>query len=342
MDRRLTSRRDFLTQAAGAFTGLGVASLFGCSGSPVSPAQTPSGSGSSTATVPNSSFVRVPANPSFAFTTTVTNAGAGESSPILNDYCVGIYLVTNDQYFAAGLPSHWPNGYPSGKGDHPVLWVSLVKAEAYCDWLTRQLSGWQVRLPPEAEWENAARGSNRSTYPWGNTQDTTYAGGTLNTKFNYNGVCTADYLARQSADLATYNDAASPFYGTKSPLGSILSLNSGGTVSGWIDHANYAGFVYTDIYDALVANGGFTTPVGNYPAGISAYGCQDMAGNAFEWTSSLITAQNGEEAGKVVNAVRGGSWYSTGSSCKTSYRGEGRASTGGYHSVGFRVVAVPK
>jgi formylglycine-generating enzyme required for sulfatase activity len=65
-----------------------------------------------------------------------------------------------------------------------------------------------------------------------------------------------------------------------------------------------------------------------------------MAGNAFEWTSSVVTAQNGAEAGKQVNAVRGGSWYSTGRSCQTSYRGEGRAASGGYNTVGFRVAAV--
>jgi formylglycine-generating enzyme required for sulfatase activity len=85
----------------------------------------------------------------------------------------------------------------------------------------------------------------------------------------------------------------------------------------------------------------FATNVSNV-AGASSYGCCDMAGNAFEWTSSLIIATNGAEAGTSVNAVRGGSWYSVGTSGRTSYRGEGRAASGAYHSVGFRVVAVPE
>jgi hypothetical protein len=39
--------------------------------------------------------------------------------------------------------------------------------------------------------------------------------------------------------------------------------------------------------------------------------------------------------------VRGGSWYATGRSCQTTYRGEGRAAKGGYAMVGFRVAATP-
>ena len=62
-----------------------------------------------------------------------------------------------------------------------------------------------------------------------------------------------------------------------------------------------------------------------------------MAGNAYEWTSTLITATNGAERGKEVNDVRGGSWYSTGRSGMSLGTGEGRARLGGYHSVGFRI-----
>ena len=62
-----------------------------------------------------------------------------------------------------------------------------------------------------------------------------------------------------------------------------------------------------------------------------------MAGNAYEWTSTLITATNGAERGKQVNEVRGGAWYSTGRSGMSLGTGEGRARSGGYHSVGFRV-----
>jgi len=64
-----------------------------------------------------------------------------------------------------------------------------------------------------------------------------------------------------------------------------------------------------------------------------------MAGNAYEWTSSFIIAANGAERGQRVHAIRGGSWYSVGPSGKATGRGEGRAPSGAYHSVGFRVAA---
>jgi len=80
-----------------------------------------------------------------------------------------------------------------------------------------------------------------------------------------------------------------------------------------------------------------TTPVTQYAKTLAACGAVDMWGNVWEWTSSVITAQTGAEKGKKVNAVKGGSWISKRTSCRTEAREEGRAPNLSYSTVGFRV-----
>lgn len=56
------------------------------------------------------------------------------------------------------------------KPNQPVIGLSWYECVAYCRWQSAQ-SGQTYRLPTEAEWEKAARGSDGRAYPWGDTFD---------------------------------------------------------------------------------------------------------------------------------------------------------------------------
>ena len=297
-------------------------------------------------------MILIPSNPNFTFKVGI-NGTQGEKSPIERDYYINKYMVTCAQYkeFIDNTnhkaPSYW-NGrnYPEGKANHPVLYVSYNDAVDYTNWLSSKNEGWKFRLPTEAEWENAAyapsvSGHENYIYPWGETSGISYNNGILTNKYNLN--CNTA-LAYQLLDN---NGPYGPNYeityvedklnGQKTTLGELLSISSNGGVQIWANHNTGEGIIFTDLFKEINSKGGTTVSVDsgyrNY------YGLYGMAGNAWSWTSSKITATNGLEAGQQVRAIRGGSWYATVGSCSAKTRGEGRADGAMVNTVGFRVAA---
>ena len=103
---------------------------------------------------------------------------AGDAQPAhtvtLPDYYMDVYEVTRGGYQAclqAGVCSDALN-VPSleayfAEPSFPMSSLSWDAAKAYCEWRG-------ARLPSEAEWEKAARGTDGRTYPWGEGYDLSY------------------------------------------------------------------------------------------------------------------------------------------------------------------------
>ncbi|PKN94827.1 MAG: hypothetical protein CVU44_03205 [Chloroflexi bacterium HGW-Chloroflexi-6] len=82
----------------------------------------------------------------------------------LDPYWIDQTEVTQGMYTKCQAAGKCGQPSDSNGGDnYPVIYVDWHDANAYCTWAGR-------RLPTEAEWEKAARGSDGRQYPWGNAE----------------------------------------------------------------------------------------------------------------------------------------------------------------------------
>jgi formylglycine-generating enzyme required for sulfatase activity len=190
------------------------------------------------------------------------NFGDGESrerpvhSVELDAFYIAKYEMTNGEWRkfrddpGYDDPKFWPGGRPVPKNQipywmdlrnhgggtpdsdpYPVLGVNWDSATAYCNWLSAK-TGKKYRLPTEAEWEKAARGTDQRKFPWGNTIDRSYANFTGAQPFD-TGRIAAFYDGTKRGDLQTRSNA-SP-YGAFDMAGNVMEW-----VQDWYSRDYYA------------------------------------------------------------------------------------------------------
>jgi sulfatase modifying factor 1 len=89
----------------------------------------------------------------------------------LDGYWLGKTEVSTAQYmkFADETGTNYPKGIETKGNDYPIVGISWDDAANYCRWLSGK-TGLEFKLPSEAQWEKAARGTDGRNYPWGNQE----------------------------------------------------------------------------------------------------------------------------------------------------------------------------
>jgi formylglycine-generating enzyme required for sulfatase activity len=152
-----------------------------------------------------------------------SNEGHDNEKPVhsvyLHGYWIGKYEVTQGQWKAVmgNNPSLLKRG-----DNYPVEKVSWDDVQNFIKKLSSKI-GLSFRLPTEAQWEKAARGTDRREYPWGN-------GSPFCSLANY-GDC-----LHQTKPVGSYPSGVSP-YGAHDMAGNVLEWCSDWYSSSYYTHS---------------------------------------------------------------------------------------------------------
>jgi formylglycine-generating enzyme required for sulfatase activity len=139
----------------------------------------------------------------------------------LDTYYIDKYEVTNALYKmcviagACELPTSKTRYNDSQYAQHPVVYVDWNMAKVYCEWRG-------AKLPTEAEWEKAARGTDGRSFPWSTSNLTC-------DKANFLGTCVGD-----TNNVGRYPNGISP-YGAYDMIGNVWEW-----VADWYSETYYA------------------------------------------------------------------------------------------------------